>query len=79
MARGIPVLSTSNMLIMTIVIHISALNSLNELGDYVFTLLEKYTEAERLEYLNSRNAEGFSALHLCAFRGNMVCPNYSVY
>lgn len=55
-------------------LHISALNVLNELANMVILILKyKVTDAERIkEYVNSQTDEGYTALHFASFRGNIV-------
>ncbi len=67
-------LSLQQPFLTTLVLHISALNNLHELGLLVISILkEKVLDKSAIKtFVNSQTDEGFTALHFAAFRGNIV-------
>lgn len=60
--------------LITLVLHISALNNLHELGLLVLSILrEKVLDKSTIKtFVDSQTDEGFTALHFASFRGNIV-------
>ena len=70
----------SVLLTLTLVLHISALNSLNELAAMLFSILKEKVSDENVikAYVNAQTDEGFTALHFASFRGNIVTTQSSI-